>query len=865
MRCGHIHMAMGGEMIRKETGGPVRKITKHDFPELRWRGHWISWPIRKTNEATEDPSVAEREEVHLLFRRSFNWQKTSEGVPTRITADSRYILYANEKEVFRGPIRSQPHRLHYDLFDLAPYLEEGRNTLAVCVKYYGIPRSWWMPAMYNTELGRSAVMVFEAHLGEGNWLVSDEAWKVLKSDAWTELRSAHSVRSGLPIEILDARKLPCNWNSRDYDDLEWMNAARVPALNMLSAHVEFCQLKEIPSGGLAHTQPPSYPYGPLFPRPIPKLGGEIKRPRSVKVEYIEKDVLGEHDDPVIQCLESLGRDPIEWTEPEQGLPKPVVIPQGGYVRCLIDMGSIVAGIVQLDMVAPAGAVVDMAFMEDCTALDPLNPTTMYCGARYTARGHQDVFRPFDTKGFRYVIVLIRKASGPVALTSFFTEEQLFPWSADAYFECSDEVLNAIYKAGIRTVSLNSQDAMLDCPTREQRSFTGDSVVEILVHLTNNPDWSLAAQQVVLGNSPRSDGLLPISVASELEHFRVMTIPDWGLHWVHSVYLLHLFMGDKELVGEMMPTIERLLQWYAQYQGSNGLLSDVPEWNLIDWSFVMVEDTSSCINALWARGLKEYAEMAAWLDDRNREEWARRLYEKIRIAFEVFWDESKGSYVDHVKDGVPQKAMSQLAGALAICAGLAPQERLARILERITDVERLVDRPWMGDQEGRIDPQKVRRIIEGTYQPDWDLEKDVVLAQPFMQYVVHDAVAMAGRADLMPELYRRWARYLETGYDTIGELWTGGTNCHGWSCTTARDVMFYTLGVQPAVPGYGVARIAPRLGKLEWARGSVPTPNGFIKVEVDRLSLAIESPIPFILDLEGQPVEELDRGSHRISL
>ena len=78
--------------------------------------------------------------------------------------------------------------------------------------------------------------------------------------------------------------------------------------------------------------------------------------------------------------------------------------------------------------------------------------------------------------------------------------------------------------------------------------------------------------------------------------------------------------------------------------------------------------------------------------------------------------------------------------------------------------------------------------------------------------------------------RRWSQFLADGYDTIGECWGYGTHVHGWSCTPTKDLVFYTLGVTPAEPGYTAARIAPRLGRLAWAKGKVPTPHGLINVE-----------------------------------
>jgi hypothetical protein len=62
--------------------------------------------------------------------------------------------------------------MSYDLFDLAPFLQAGENTLAVYVCYYGNPKSFWMPAPPTRSLGKTGVLVFEANLNS-EWLVSD--------------------------------------------------------------------------------------------------------------------------------------------------------------------------------------------------------------------------------------------------------------------------------------------------------------------------------------------------------------------------------------------------------------------------------------------------------------------------------------------------------------------------------------------------------------------------------------------------------------------------------------------------------------------------------------------------------------------
>ena len=137
------------------------------------------------------------------------------------------------------------------------------------------------------------------------------------------------------------------------------------------------------------------------------------------------------------------------------------------------------------------------------------------------------------------------AAGQVTIRTFAVQEDVYPWQPGAEFRCSDEELNKIFQAGIRTVQLNSRDTFTDCPTREQQAWVGDSVVHQMVHLATNPDWRLAWHYLTLSDSPRYDGILPMTVVGPSEASGGMTIPDWSLHWVHGVYNLYRFTGDRD--------------------------------------------------------------------------------------------------------------------------------------------------------------------------------------------------------------------------------------------------------------------------------------------------------------------------------
>jgi hypothetical protein len=230
-------------------------------------------------------------------------------------------------------------------------------------------------------------------------------------------------------------------------------------------------------------------------------------------------------------------------------------------------------------------------------------------------------------------------------------------------------------------------------------------------------------------------------------------------------------------------------------------------------------------------------------------WARERYEGVRTGFEVFWDEPRGVYIDHIDRGVAGRAAAQHPGAAALAAGIVPAERVARVVAGITDRSRLIKHAWVMDKV-TVDGGGAGYVhmVMGYPEPEWDAETQMVEAEPFFRYVVHDGLARAGRADLVADRCRDWSYFLDRGETTWPEDWNGGTRCHGWAATPTRDLIVHTLGIAPAEPGYAAVRVAPALGDLEWARAVVPTPHGPITVEAHADGrVEVDSPVPVVRD------------------
>ena len=357
------------------------------------------------------------------------------------------------------------------------------------------------------------------------------------------------------------------------------------------------------------------------------------------------------------------------------------------------------------------------------------------------------------------------------------------------------------------MQLNSLDAYTDCPTREQRAWVGDAVVHQQVDLATNEDWGLARNYLELSDSPRPDGILPMVVVGEIEAGGGLTIPDWSLSWVHGVHVQYRHDGDLEAVRRHLPTIERVLRWFAaprRRPRDDRRRAGVEPRRLVEHLPDRAQlDPDRPVGAR-ARRVRRAERCGR---QRRLGGLGARAVRRRRGRLRGLLGRRPGLYVDHIVDGERtaggvagrQRRRDRLRPRAAASDG-APSSRRSPIPTR------LVVRSWIGSDTGGYDEEKILEQAQGIQRIDWDPEREIVLAEPFFSYAVHDAVAQAGHAELLIDLVRRWDEFLVDGYDTFGECWGWGTPVHGWSSTPTRDLVAYVLGITPDEPGF-----APRAG------------------------------------------------------
>ena len=164
-------------------------------------------------------------------------------------------------------------------------------------------------------------------------------------------------------------------------------------------------------------------------------------------------------------------------------------------------------------------------------------------------------------------------------------------------------------------------------------------------------------------------------------------------------------------------------------------------------------------------------------------------------------------------------------------------RVPAIIERVTDPARLVITETPAGPSG---------LRSQWLAPDpFDVEHDVVAAQPFYCRFLHEALFRHGRRDLIVASLLRWHAQVARGNTTFEEYWDAppgrSSRCHAWSASPTYDLVAYVVGVRPATPGYASVVVDPHLGPLRWAAARVPTPRGWVSVRVQGDDVSVEAP------------------------
>lgn len=831
---------LGGPYLAKSAPAQEPK------PTLDWKAHWI-W-------TGQDPRP---KNFYAYVRKVVDIPEDVGQVTAYVSADSRYKLFVNGEFLGRGPARCDPRWQTYDVYDLSHKLRSGRNVVAALVHHYGVNTGAYLE-------GRGGFL-FQAdgrtRSGKPIQIISDQSWKIAQATAWVQRTPRVSEPLGF-IEVYDANYEPIGWQSIEFNDSAWKNAAEITEggdigeLRYEGVQNNFIRLGQglLPWRHHALLQRGATipPWTHLVERDIPMLLEEERFPVAV-LDYGNVERNG------VSRGVMLDIDPLDIaTEMSMEVPTPLRVgkvvdptnslhrdgkytviqnnsePENGTgvrdIYLVVDFGTVVTGRIRITLDGVKGGVVDLGYAERLTDGRVVPNMGSRYADRYIMRDGLQTWEPFNWKAFRYVLLTFRDCDRPVKVDSVSINFTSYPVRNRGAFESSDDLLNKIWEACRYTMQLNMQDAFMDTPWREQRQWVEDGRMELQENYYAFGDTKLAARYLrEIAQSQQPDGMVASYYPAP-----PLIVADDCLEWVMTVWDYYMYTGDRALLQELYPVITKLIAGFEPYVNSDGLLGELPYSILFDlMAAADYRGVTSGLNAEFYAGLNAAANMGRVLGDEERVRHYRALAQRVRDSVNrTLWATEKGAYADsRWLDGRLSNLITQMSNGMVLFAGIPPAERVQPMVSYIMNPRNPV-------------PQ----------------------ASPFGVGYLLPALFASGHGEEGMKLIRdKYGFMIRQGFNTIWEYWRYDGDprsgkwatfpravAHAGGTIAGYQLQRSVLGVAATKPGFQEFAVDPEVFDLQWAKGVVPTVKGDIPVRWQRkgkaLTLQVKVPGDSVADV-----------------
>ncbi len=365
------------------------------------------------------------------------------------------------------------------------------------------------------------------------------------------------------------------------------------------------------------------------------------------------------------------------------------------------------------------------------------------------------------------------------------------------FHCDDERLNRIWQVGAYTVQLNMQDYLWDGVKRDRLVWIGDMHPEVA---TINAVFGF--NEVV----PRSLDLTR-DVTPPTQWMN--GISSYSMWWVliHEQWWLH--HGDEAYLAAQKIYLRALLRRLAALVGPDGH-ERIDGMRFLDWpSSPNKQGVTAGLQALLVMTLESGARLMTVLDDAAT---AKLCADAAARGHQV----------------VPPVNASKSGAALLALAGMTDAKQTA------ADVLKVGGAKNISTFYGYYVLQALAKAGETDTALDfisqyWGAMLDLGATTFWEDF----DLAWTDNAARIDELVPAGKKDVHGGYGAYCYIGFRHSLCHGWASGPTAWLSENVLGITPLEPGFKRVRIAPQLGRLQWAEGAYPTPLGPIKVRHER--------------------------------
>lgn len=743
------------------------------------------WTPQWTAEDDRQPRI-------IAFRKRFTLEAMPEKLELQLTANSRYKLYLNGQFVQAGPQKGTTEYAYMDTAEVAAFLTEGENVIAVEVLRYPEARDQRNDSLYHSIFPCLYVAGHEALEGRSGWKCRPEQEIQLLGEPFRPA-PIHAMEQVTASAELAGWKLP------GYDDSAWTDVKPYTVLETGKPEVPF------------YTKPST----------IPHQHHSDERFKAVVC-------VRESADPQQTAC--------QWNELLQKA-APLEIPANSTQIVELDAGELECGYLQFSLNGGANAKIVMIPAECYVYPQPPRQTPRgpmpiapkkgdrtdwqngvltgirhsYQAAGYGTADRAEEYESYWFMTFRYLRLEITTADQPLCIKDLHYRTTGYPLQVRTHATASDESFAPIWDICERTLRRCMHETYMDCPYYEQLQYGMDSRSEILFTYQASADDRLARQCMeAFRCTQRSDGMIRASAPTTVPNI----IPGFSIYYILMVHDHMMYFGDKALVRHHMNCIDGILEFFHFHLATNGMVESVggklyakPYWSFVDWSAQWIAGVPSANqkgsgaitmeSLLYLYGLQKAAELADFL---QRDGQAADYRSRAEALAEAIRTHSMGLCNGEtlVQDGPGVDDYSVHCQVFAILTGL-------------------------------VTPEQGRPMLETVYgKPEYP---QASVSFSFYLFRALEIIGCYEKADQMWDLWRRMVRNNLT--TTVENDTDERSDCHGWSACMLYELPAAYLGVRPAAPGYAKIAVRPQMGHLTSASGDVITPKGSVHVEWTR--------------------------------
>jgi len=765
-------------------------------PELlqkQWKAQWITGPGVAINRFNATSDLTLRDYGVFKFRKTIELKDKPASFVVHVSADNRYKLFVNGKQVSQGPARGDLYFWNFETIDIASYLATGSNTISAVV---------WNDGRNKPE---AQITYLTAFILQGNSdaeeiINTNDSWKTVKDESYQPLpvRVPGYYVAG-PAELIDMNKHVKGWNKPDYDDSKWVKARVIgPAVTKQTA---------VNSTGWM-----------LVPSPIPQMEMTMQRLSAVRKT--------------------------DGVQVPAGFPSAktkVTIPPNSKATILLDQGFLTNAYPTVMFSGGQNASMSMAYAEGLyigksEQLTGFRVPTLPKGNRNEVEGKLFIgkadsvvsdgtmnqeYTPLWWRTYRYLQLTVYTKNEPLVIEDLYGTFTGYPFVQNAKLQTQNPEMGKMLDVGWRTARLCAFETYMDCPYYEQLQYIGDARIQALVSLYNAGDDRLVRNALTLMDHSRiAEGITLSRYPTDLHQ----EIPTFSLWWIAMLHDYYMYRPDSLFIKDKLPGARQVLSFFERYQQDDGSLKNAPYWEFTDWAsgkgwnFGMAPKGKNGESAVLDMTLLWTYRLASELENRLGLKDLARLYasraDKLRQTTQrKYWNAGRGLYAD-TED---KDLFSQHANSLAILSGVVSGVNATTLANKM--------------------------LTDTT----------LVQASIYFKYYLHQALVKAGLGNDYLKWLDKWRENIAMGLTTWAEtsdVSTTRSDCHAWGSSPNIEFFRTVLGIDSDAPGFSKIKINPHLGAIGEISGEMPHPNGKIAVKYKLQKGALQADINLPQNIAG---------------